>query len=107
MGSILTPALDAIRKSAPAVSKHAAETGCCQVELGDDLTVLAYYEACKVGAEEHIEVTDISINGHTVPAYMIARDVVEAWAGQIAAERADDARSSREAAEYAAWEATQ
>jgi hypothetical protein len=105
MGSILTPALDAIRKIAPA-SKHAAETGCCQVELGD-ITVLAYYEACMVGAEEHIEVTDISISGHTVPAYMIASDVVEAWAGQIAVERADDARTSREAAEYAAWEAQQ
>lgn len=105
MGSILTPALDAIRKIAPA-SKHQAETGCSQVELGE-LTVLAYYEACTVGGGEHIEVTDLSISGHTVPAYMIARDVVEAWAAQIMAERADDARTSREAAEYAAWEAQQ
>ena len=107
MGSILTPALDAIRKGAPAVSKHHAETGCCQVQLGDDLTVLAHYEACYVGADEHIEVTEISISGHTVPAYMLATDVLEAWAVQIAAERADDARTSREAAEYAAWEALQ
>ena len=107
MGSILTPELDAIRKVAPAVSQHRADTGCCQVELGDDLTVLAYYEACMVGAFEHIEVTEISISGHTVPAYMLAADVLEAWAVEIAAERADDIRSSREAAEYAAWEAAQ
>ena len=107
MGSILTPALDAIRKVAPAVSQHRAETGCCQVELGDDLTVLAYYEATMVGAQEHIEVTDISISGHTVPAYMIAADVLSAWCAEIKAERADDLRSSKEAAEYAAWEATQ
>ena len=92
--------------TATSAPKHAADTGCCLVELGE-LPVLAYYEACKVGADEHIEVTEISISGHTVPAYMIAADVVEAWAAQIAAERADDVRSSREAAEYAAWEATQ
>jgi hypothetical protein len=103
--------LEALRTRSPlptkAVAHHATDTGCCQVELGDDLTVLAYYEACMVGADEHIEVTEISISGHTVPAYMLATDVLEAWAVEIAAERADDLRSSREAAEYAAWEAAQ
>ena len=108
MGSILTPAIDAIRKIAPAAkpAQHRADTGCSQVELGE-LTVLAYYEACMVGADEHIEVTEISANGYTVPAYMIAADVLEAWCAEIRAERASDARMAREAAEYARWEAAQ
>ena len=77
------------------------ETGSCFVDLAE-LQVLAYYE---VNGGAGIEIQSISINGHEVPAYMFAADVLEAWTAEIVADRAHDERIHREAAEYEASEA--
>lgn len=109
MGSILTPALKALRAHAvPGYTpEHKSDSGECIVNLGP-VPILASYEATWPDtAHEHIEVTALSINGEQVGPEWFDADTLALWAEEIKRDRADDLRISREASEYEAWEELQ
>jgi hypothetical protein len=82
MGSILTPAIDAIRQIAIQSNgvrgyqpQHHRNGGECAVEL-DTLPVLVKYELTSIGAE----VVEVSIHGAVICAQSFAADVLQQWA---------------------------
>lgn len=86
MGAILTPALLAQRHiEAAAIEangvpgyrpRHHTDGGECASDLSG-LPVLLKYELTADG----VEVTEIGINGHAVPAGYFDADTVQCWAG--------------------------
>ncbi len=109
MGSILTPALEALRAHGVAgyVPQHKTDSGECVVMLGP-VGILASYEATWPDtAHEHIEVTALCINGHEVGTEWFDAETLKVWADEIAADRASDRRMAQQAAEFDAWEAFQ
>lgn len=102
MGSILTPAINAIRKIAPA-NEHRTAHGCVGVTLGE-LAVLANYTLDGFG---DVELHSVSISGHQVPPECFSAEQCAEWVREILADRALDDRIAADAAEYARWEAQQ
>jgi hypothetical protein len=105
MGSILTPAIDAIRKiDAPAAAaahaalvtalavkangvagyrpQHGPNGGECALTLGS-LPVLVKYELTfDLCGSEIAEVTEVGINGHVIEAGDFAADIRAEWGSQ-------------------------
>jgi hypothetical protein len=88
MGSILTPALDAIRASAIKANgvrgylpQHNQNGGECALTLGT-LPVLVRYELTFDGCDEIAEVVAVSIGGHEIDAGDFAADIRAAWGAE-------------------------
>ena len=110
MGSILTPAIDAIRKiDLPAAeAAHAALVEALAIKANgikgyrpqhgrdggemattlDTLPVLVRYELTDQRGSDIAEVTEVSIAGHTLDAGNFAADLLAAWGSECMAARA-------------------
>jgi len=76
------------------------EHGSCGCTLGqDELPVLVSYSA----DGDNITVVAVHIAGHEVGYEMFSDDQLGAWAAEIAADRANDLRMAREAAQADLW----
>lgn len=90
MGSILTPAIDAIRKIAPEPALrtwHGPDSGECPNTL-DTLPVHLRYELIDdFHGGEVAEVVAVSICGHSIDAGDFSNDIRAEWARQCMAAR--------------------